>query len=191
MFKICCHREIIINRLVGWGVIHSSIELNLFFFCPRGQQHLHRVLLLLLVVHTKRLICPRPQRIALGCDLVSSRWLDCCDVLLCSADVVGGVDYYYKQKHTCAFNRFSYLLTNKRLIGAKPWSCVVTGGGGEYEEERVGVVEDKAVCTHMKPTSSKSRGNPKVKKILWRGSRDNNVTVYFIGGTSGWFKKEW
>lgn len=34
-------------------------------------------------------------------------WLSCVD---------GGVDYYYKQKHTCAFNRFSYLLTNKRLI---------------------------------------------------------------------------
>lgn len=40
-----------------------------------------------------------------------------------AADDDDGVDYYYKQKHTCAFNRFSYLLTNKRSIG--DWAASV------------------------------------------------------------------
>lgn len=68
------------------------------------------------------LICPHPP---MRCIQARSAlfWLlpaaiQCCSYS--SAELrVDGVDYYYKQKHTCAFNRFSYLLTNKRLIGVE------------------------------------------------------------------------
>lgn len=101
-------------------------------------------------------------------------WLACSLPLLflySSAEMrVDGVDYYYKQKHTCAFNRFSYLLTNKRLIGVEV-SCRRSRG----QSRLWGWREVKPYTNHS--SKSNNQYHP-IKEDI--GSRDNINSEWVI-----------